>query len=398
MAVQTGIDRLIADPAPLAGRRVGLFTNPSGTTAQAVPTLAVFQQRPDFGLRALFSPEHGLAAAAKDGEHVESGRDPASGVPIHSLYQTGGLVAPTAAMLADLDVIVVDLQDVGARFYTFVWSLSLILEGAGAAGVPVLLLDRPNPIGAHIDGPLLQPAFASAVGRAPMPIQHGATLGELARWFNALHNPTPADLTVIPCAGYAHGLPWEQTGLPFVPPSPAMAHLETARHYPGACLVEGTSLSEGRGTALPFEIMGAPSLDGDRLADHLNALAADPGFADGLRGVVWRPHTFQPCASKHGGALCSGVQAHISDYAAFRPVAAWLAAVRATRDLFPEHFAFRESAFDRLYGSDAGRAWVESGAPLAPLLAEWQVVAAAWASTIAPFRLYSEATAAPGLA
>jgi uncharacterized protein YbbC (DUF1343 family) len=384
MPVLTGIDRLIADPWPIAGRRVGLLTNPSGVTRDLIPTLDVFRAATDFTLAALFSPEHGLAAAARDGEAVASSVDPVSGVPIHSLYGGDANVPPATELFAALDAVVCDLQDIGARFYTYFWTLTLLMEGAGAAGVPVIVLDRPNPIGPRIDGPMLDPALYSLVGRAPMPIQHGMTIGELARWFNDQHNPAPVDLIVIPCEGLTRDMSWEAMDLPFVPPSPAMAHIETARHYPGACLIEGTTLSEGRGTALPFEILGAPGIDGDRLARHLHALADSDDCREALAGVRWRPHAFQPTAGKHAGAVCGGVQAHITHLAWFRPVAAWLMAIRAVHDLFPDVFGWRilgeTYTFDRLYGSAAGRAWVESGEPLTPLLESWAGDHAEWSA------------------
>ncbi|MDZ4768185.1 MAG: DUF1343 domain-containing protein [Chloroflexota bacterium] len=386
MAVTTGIDRLLSDPTPIAGRRVGLLTNPSGVTRDLVPTLDAFRAATECTLGAIFSPEHGIAAVARDGEHVASTVDPISGAPIHSLY--GATMTPTLEMLRGLDVLVCDIQDIGVRYYTYFWTLTHVLEGAGAASVPVIVLDRPNPIGDRIDGALLDPAFASLVGRFPIPVTHGMTIGELARWFNTTHNPTPADLSVIACDGCARGMTWEETGGIFVPTSPAMPHLSTVRHYPGACLIEGTTLSEGRGTSLPFEIVGAPGIDGDRLARHLNALAHDPAFADGLQGVRWRAHSFQPLGGKHAGEVCGGVQAHITDTRAFRPLAAWLIALRALRELFPAAFGWREAMFDRLYGSGDGRAWVESDQGIARLLEVWERDATQWEAVCAQARLY----------
>ncbi len=278
--VRTGIEVLRRDEfKPLRGLRVGLLTNPSGVDSTLISTVAILRREPDVRLAALFAPEHGVFAAAPDAERIPSTVDARTGLTVHSLY--GEHFRPTRAMLADLDVVVCDLQDIGARFYTYLWTISHVLQALGEYGVPVLILDRPNPLGDTVAGPLLRPDCASFVGRYPIPIRHGMTLGELATLINATWNPQPADLTVIPCDGWGRSMTWEQTGLPFVPPSPAMPHLSTARQYPGACLIEGTTLSEGRGTALPFEIVGAPGIDGDRLADHLNGL--------GWSGVRFRP-------------------------------------------------------------------------------------------------------------
>ncbi len=385
--VLNGIDRLLADPTPIAGRRVGLLTNPGGVSRDLTSTLDHFRAATTFTLAAVFSPEHGIAAAVRDGEPVASSIDPISGVPVHSLY--GENLAPSIEMFDGLDAVVCDLQDVGARFYTYFWTLTHLLEAAGTAGVEVVVLDRPNPIGGRIDGGLLELDLASLVGRFPMPVQHNLTIGEAAMWFNTRHNPSPAQLRIVRCLGWQRGMTWEETGLIFVPLSPAMPHIDTARHYPGACLIEGTSLSEGRGTALPFEIIGAPGIDGDRLAKLLNAHAADPDYAAGLHGVRWRAHTFQPTSSKHAGQVCSGVQAHITDRAAFRPLAAWLIALRTIRQHFPEVFTWRPGAFDRLYGGDRGRAWVGSEAPIAALLADWEQAATTWRAECAPFLLYN---------
>jgi uncharacterized protein YbbC (DUF1343 family) len=384
--VMNGIDRLLTNPSVLAGRRVGLLTNPGGVARDLTLTLDHFRAAADFTLAAIFSPEHGITAAVRDGEPIASSIDPITGVPVYSLY--GESLAPSIEMLRGLDVIACDLQDVGARFYTYLWTLTHVIEAAGTAGVPVVIFDRPNPISGRIDGAMLDLSFASLVGRFPMPIQHDLTIGEAAVWFNTHHNPNRADVSLIPCLGWARAMPWEQTGLIFTPLSPAMPHLSTARHYPGACLIEGTSLSEGRGTALPFEIVGAPGIDGNRLARLLNERAADPSYAAGLLGVRWRAHMFKPTVGKHAGDLCGGVQAHITDITAFRPLAAWLIALRTIRQSFPAALTWRPGAFDRLYGSSDGRAWVESEQPIDTLLHEWERVAKAWDIETAPVRLY----------
>src|SRR5664279_4071464 len=259
MTVKTGLDILAADEFKrLAGKRIGLFTNPSAVDASLNSALSLFKAAAANGqirLEALFAPEHGIDAAAADGVEIASSSE--RNLPIYSLY--GETQRPTVEMLDRIDLIVCDIQDIGVRYYTFLWTLTHILEAAGERGVEVLILDRPNPLGGVVvEGSPLDPALSSLVGRCSLPIRHGMTLGELAQWFNARWNPTPAVLDVIPCEGWTRSMLWEATGLTFVPPSPNMPHPATIWQYPGACLIEGTNLSEGRGTALPFEIVGAP--------------------------------------------------------------------------------------------------------------------------------------------
>jgi uncharacterized protein YbbC (DUF1343 family) len=353
MTMRTGIETLIADGfTALRGKRVGLLTNASAVDARMRYTFDVLREA--VKVSALFSPEHGFAVSAADGEHVPSQHDPRTGIMIHSLY--GSSYHPTPDMFDGLDVIVVDLQDIGVRYYTYAWTMTYMLEAAGAAGLPVLVLNRPNPLGEMIDGPVLDPAFASLVGRCPIPVQHGLTLGEFARLFNRNWNPTPGDVMVIGEKAYG----WDDT--PFVPTSPAMPHLSTVLHYPGACLVEGTNLSEGRGTALPFEISGAPYIDIDKLLDHLRA--------QNMPGVLWRPHTFKPTASKHASQVCFGVQAHRLN-AEFRPLTVWIGLISAVRHLFPDSFAWNVDSFDRLAGSASLRTQIDAGMPLDEIAASW---------------------------
>lgn len=386
MSVQFGVDVLLAaDFAPLAGQRVGLFTNLSAVDATLTPTYRRFIEG-NVNLVALFGPEHGLGGSAADGLAVASGRD-ASGVPVYSLY--GSTFAPTREMLDGIDVLVCDIQDIGVRYYTYLWSVTHILEACGAVGVPVMILDRPNPLGGVVDGGPLAPSQSSLVGRYNVPVQHGMTLGEVAGMANAIWNPTPADLHVILCTGYDNRPAWEALtpARPFVPPSPAMAHVATVKHYPGACLLEGTTLSEGRGTALPFEVTGAPYIDGFALADHLNTLP--------LAGATARPTQFEPATSKHAGALCRGVQLHITDAATFRPLTAWLAVIRAVRTLYPADFGWLPQYnglqhFDRLVGDPAVRQQLDAGAPIAEITAGWADAHAAFGVARAPHLRYGQ--------
>ncbi|MEP7294479.1 MAG: DUF1343 domain-containing protein [Chloroflexota bacterium] len=372
MTVITGLGVLLRDDfRVLAGRRVGLFTNPSAVDANLLSAVSLFKAaaaQGKFQLVALYAPEHGIDAAAPDGEKIASSTE--GSLPVHSLY--GETQRPTPEMLNGVDVIVCDIQDIGVRYYTFVWTLSHLLEAAGDhGGVELLILDRPNPLGGVIvEGAPLDPELSSLVGRYSLPIRHGLTLGELAQWLNARWNPTPAALDVIPCEGWTRSMLWDATSLPFVPPSPNMPHPETVWQYPGACLVEGTNLSEGRGTALPFEVAGAPFIDGTALAQHLNGLQ--------LPGVLFRPHSFQPTASKWVGERCGGVQAHITDLGRFRALHTWLSVITTIRTLYPEQFAWLppgESGiyhFDRLIGSSEVRERIETGQRLNDLYAAWE--------------------------
>jgi uncharacterized protein YbbC (DUF1343 family) len=290
-------------------------------------------------------------------------------------------------MLADLDVLVYDVQDVGARFYTFISTLYQVLAAAGHRGRPVVVLDRPNPInGLAVEGPLVAPGLQSFVGIVPIPIRHAMTTGELARYFNA-NCCLDADLSVVAMHGWRRDMWWDATGLPWVPLSPGMPQFSTATVYPGMCFVEGTVLSEGRGTALPFEVAGAPWLDGYALAQALNGLA--------LPGVRFRPTQFIPSASKHVGAACQGVQVHVTDRPVFRPVETGLQVVAACRAQALDRFEFLDSSweglpshFDLLTGEPAIREALAAGAPVDGLVAGWPAVAAAFEQASAPYLLY----------
>jgi len=363
VAVLTGLEVLIDDDfALLSGQRVGLMTNPSAIDRQLTSAYRLFASAPNVNLAAFFAPEHGFAGAAPDAEQIATATDPRTGLPVFSLY--GDTYRPTAAMLQAIDVLVCDILDIGVRYYTYPWTVSHILEAAGEHGVRVVILDRPNPLGgAAIDGPVLGPEMASFVGRFPVPVRHGLTLGELAGMINATWNATPADLTIVPCAGWRRAMAWDDTGLPWIAPSPNVPTLNTLRHYPGACLVEGTELSEGRGTALPFEIVGAPWIDPLALADRLNGEA----WAAAM-GARFRPHTFQPFHSKWAGQVCHGVQVHITDPVRWRPIHVWLGVIVTLRAAYPDHFVWLPDHpdtgvqhFDRLIGSRGVRRQIEAG-------------------------------------
>ncbi|MGJ3239035.1 MAG: exo-beta-N-acetylmuramidase NamZ family protein [Anaerolineae bacterium] len=345
----------------LRGLRVGLLTNPSAVTRDLTSAYTLFTQAETLELHALFGPEHGFSASAQDGVKVGSAVDPRTGVPVHSLY--GDTMRPTPEMLADIDVLVCDIQDIGVRYYTFLWTISHVIEACGENGVPVVILDRPNPLGDEVLGGGLAEGISTLVGRYDVPVQYGMTLGEMVRYLNDHHNPTPCEVTVIACANYTRKQDWHESGLPFVAPSPNMPHWITARHYAGSCLIEGTTLSEGRGTALPFEIVGAPMLDGDQLAQALNALNLD--------GVRFRPHNFTPAFSKYAGEACYGVQAHITDERIYQALPTWLQVLQTIRQLAPDVFDWKAEHFDRLIGDPTVREALDAGESVASIGAGW---------------------------
>lgn len=374
MTVKVGLEILRESGyAALKDARVGLMTNPSAVDRDLNSAYQILTKAAGVKMRALFGAEHGFAGMAGEGEEIHSQTDARTGLPIYSLY--GADARPSAGMLKNIDILVCDIQDIGARYYTYLWTITHILEAAGEQGARVIILDRPNPLGGlMIDGPILEPEMASFVGRFPIPIQHGMTLGELAQMTNALWNPTPADLMVIPCEGWTRDMTWEDTGLAWVPTSPNIPHLSTVYQYPGACLIEGTTLSEGRGTALPFEIVGAPALDGIELAERMNRLY--------WLGVRFRPHSFRPTAGKWEGLDCGGVQVHITDRDWWRPVETWLGLIMTIREMYPARsiWPLPRSAklepgaiyhFDRLIGSETMRMGIEAGLPLDKLTRTW---------------------------
>lgn len=386
--VRTGLQRLIEErPDLLRGRRIGLVAQ----AATVTPDLRSAEDAliaAGATLTALFGPEHGFDGAAADGAAVGHEVHPHLGVPVYSLY--GEVREPTPAMLAEVDLLIFDMQDVGARFYTYLSTLYYLLRASGRTGVPLLVLDRPNPInGVAIEGPSLEPELQSFVGIIDIPIRHGMTLGELALLINE-EEGFGADLTVLPMQGWQRSLWFDQTGLPWVPTSPGMPHLSTAMIYPGTCLVEGVNLSEGRGTALPFEIVGAPWLDGYRLAVTLNHLD--------LPGVRFRPVYFEPAAGKHAGRRCQGVQVHVLNRDAFHPIAVGLYVIAACRAQDPEQFAFLASSwegrpphFDLLIGNSVVREGLSAGYDIAGLIEPWRADEVAFRARRASYLLYDEA-------
>lgn len=383
--VGTGLDVLVRERLDLLrGRRVGLVTHPAAVLPDLTSAVDVLSSAVE--LTALFGPEHGLDGSAADGAAVDNAVHPRTGLPVFSLY--GPVKEPTPAMLSDVDVLVFDMQDVGARFFTFISTLFYVMRGAARAGKPVIVLDRPGPDQRHRrTRPLGRTGIESFVGIVPVPVRHGLTTGELACYLNAEHS-LGADLTVIPMQGWRRDMWFDQTGLPWAPPSPGMPKLETATVYPGMCLVEGVNLSEGRGTALPFETAGAPWLEGHELARTLNRV--------GLPGVRFRPQYFVPSAGKHAGQKCGGIQVHVIDRQAFRPVTVGLHVIAACRAQAPERFEFLQSSwegrpphFDLLIGNARVREGLVSGTAVDDLIGPWARVEAEFIQKRKPYLLYS---------
>nr|WP_298132104.1 DUF1343 domain-containing protein [uncultured Pseudoxanthomonas sp.] len=366
VAPRLGIEVLLEQRLDLLrGKRVGLVTNATGLDSRLRSDVDRFATHPDFTLVALFGPEHGVRGDVQAGDKVASSRDAATGLPVHSLY--GEHREPTPAMLAGIDVLVFDIQDVGARFYTYPYTLAGVMRAAKRAGIPVIVADRPDPLGGvEVEGPVLDPALASFVGLYPIPIRHGMTIGELALLFNAEFG-IGAELHVVAMQGWRRGDEPLRGALPWVPPSPNMPTPDTALVYPGMGLLEGTNVSEGRGTTRPFETVGAPWVDARALAERLNAMA--------LPGVRFRPTWFTPTFSKHAGQACGGVQLHVTDRVAFRPVRTGIAVLKALHDQHPQDFDFlpgKPPFFDRLAGVPWLREAIVRGDTLDAIEARWQ--------------------------
>ena len=348
----------------LDGRRIGLLCNPTAVDAQLEHAIELLG--PQLKLTALFGPEHGVRGDAQDMISVDTAVDAKSKLPVHSLYgHTEASLTPTAAMLDDIDVMVYDIQDVGARYYTFVWTMVLAMRACAAAGKAFVVLDRPNPItGLHVEGSAIEPGYESFVGLYPIALRHGLTIAELARLFNEQFG-LGAALETVAMEGWSRGAWWDATGLPWVMPSPNMPTLDTAIVYPGMVLFEGTLISEGRGTTRPFELVGHPQVtDAESFADGLNAL--------GLLGVHFRPAYFEPTFQKHARVTCGGCQLHVTDRERFRSVDAAVALLCAFRDAMPDRrfpwrpppyeYEYEKMPIDILAGSDGLRRAIDAGA------------------------------------
>ena len=387
--VRTGLQRLVAGDAGghLRSARLGLILHPASVMPDL--SLAVDALRESgFRLEALFGPQHGARGEKQDNMiESDSYTDARSGLPVHSLY--GEVRKPAAAMLDGLDVLLFDLQDVGVRVYTFVWTMALAMEACAEAGVRFVVLDRPNPVGGIVlEGPVLRPGYESFVGLHPIPLRHGLTAGELALWLNDVRG-IGCELEVVSTEGWRRDMRWEDTGLPYVLPGPNLPTPASCDVYPGMVLVEGTNLSEGRGTTRPFELVGAPFLDPERFAQ---AVAPEH-----LLGVRLRPCWFEPTFQKHEGVLCGGVQLHVTDRAAFRPVTTAVALLKAAKEQAPDAFSWNPPPYeyeevlmpiDVLWGHDGLRKGLDAGASVEELLGDAEEECAEFLAATGPYRLY----------
>ena len=387
--VTPGIDRLLtAERRLIEGRRVGLLCNPASIDAKFQHTAdRLFEDR-DVTLAALFGPQHGFRSNLQDNMiETPHAQDCRRKVPIFSLYSETR--EPTPEMLERVDLLVVDLQDVGTRVYTFVYTMANCMRAAARQGIPVVVCDRPNPIGGEdVEGALLQEPWTSFVGQFPIPMRHGMTIGELALLFNDAFG-IGADLEVVPLEGWRRAMYHDETGLPWVIPSPNLPTLDSAIVYPGAVLIEGTMLSEGRGTTRPFELIGAPWIDGERLAREMNARE--------LPGVHFRPVFFEPTFQKHARQTCGGCQIHVLDRRSFLPLRTAVELIDEFRRAQPANFAWREPPYeyehdkepiDILYGSDRLRRTLDADGDADALVASWRADEEAFRRTRQKYLLY----------
>jgi uncharacterized protein YbbC (DUF1343 family) len=340
VSVQLPLDHLTELwPNKFGGARIGALIHPASVSSKLEHASQILERHNGnlFQLAAFFGPQHGFLGQTQDNMVEWKTYDhPRLHIPVYSLY--GEHREPTAEMLNRIDALVIDLQDVGARYYTFVWTLYLCMRACEKSGVAVIVLDRPNPInGLTIEGPILDPDYKSFVGMHPLPVRHGRTIGELAQQFCEEAFPN-SELIVLPLENWQRSMWLDQTGLPWVMPSPNMPTLESATLYPGLCLLEGTNISEGRGTTRPFEIFGAPFIDAERLCTGLNELK--------LPGVFFRQNYFQPTFQKFAGQLCGGAQIHVIDREQFQPFRTGIEIIKAIRKLHPDRFAWKPPPYE----------------------------------------------------
>jgi uncharacterized protein YbbC (DUF1343 family) len=386
-SVRLGSDVLLGTHH-LRGARVGIVCNHASVDHAFRHIVDRLADEPGVQLAAIFGPQHGFRSDVQDNMIETPHRDDAARrVPIYSLYSDTR--EPTLEMLKGLDVLVIDLQDIGARIYTYIYTMANCLRAAARYGIPVIVCDRPNPIGGtEIEGGVLAPGFESFVGQFPIPMRHGMTIGELARLFND-HFKIGAELEISPMDRWNRRMYWDQTRLPWVIPSPNMPTLDTAIVYPGTVLFEGVMLSEGRGTTRPFELVGAPWIDADRFAAAMNELE--------LPGVYFRPAVFQPTFQKHAQQTCGGCQIHVVHRDEFRPVLTGVALIDMFRRFDPGRFAWRpppyeyehhKAPIDILAGADVLRRQIETGTPLRAIVASWRADEENFARLRRPYLLY----------
>jgi uncharacterized protein YbbC (DUF1343 family) len=386
--VRTGVERLIASRyAILRGRRIGIITNPTGILPDLRHEVDVLHADPAVELTAVFGPEHGFRGTAQAGGSQGFYDDPRTGLPVYDTYGKSGQALAGVFTASGVDTVLFDIQDVGARFYTYIWTLYDSMVAAALAGKRLVVLDRPNAIsGRRASGPVLHSEYATFVGRKPIAQAHGMTVGELARLFNdtwvADDAGRPADLSVVGMDGWHRDMYYEDTGLPWVPPSPNMPTVDTAVVYPGTCLFEGTLASEGRGSTRPFEMIGAPYGDW-RWASALTELR--------LPGVVFRENYFTPTFSKFAGVAVGGVQLIVTDRRACDPIRTAIAMLVTLRRVYPAGFAWRpDNWIDKLTGSDQVRTAIDAGRDTDEIVAGWQGELAAFRALRARYLRYPD--------
>ncbi|MBK5256500.1 MAG: DUF1343 domain-containing protein [Vicinamibacteria bacterium] len=385
--VRTGLEQLLSRPSRLRGARLGLIGNPTTVMPDLTHAALHLKDLKGSKLVALFGPEHGVFANAQDLEEVGDQRDPRTGLRVFSLY--GETRVPTGKMLAGIDVLIFDVQDVGSRYYTFIYTMLHAMQACAAHGVKLIVLDRPNPIGgARVQGNVLDPHYLSFVGMHPLAVRHGLTVGELALMF-ADELKLVLDLEVVPMKGYRRAMDFEDTGLPWVLPSPNMPTVDTARVYPGGCLIEGTNLSEGRGTTRPFHLVGAPWLDPWKLAGDLHR--------SDLEGFSFRPCYFTPTFHKHVGEACGGVEVHVADRRKIDAFYAYLVLIEKARAQDRKKFAWRKPPYeyeyvkppiDILCGTSELREAIEAGRPVRKFRERFESEARAFEVIRAPYLMY----------
>jgi uncharacterized protein YbbC (DUF1343 family) len=403
--IKLGVEAFLEKHLDLvAGKRVGLITNPTSVDNRLHSTVELFLANPNINLVALYGPEHGVRANAQAGQYVPFYFDEAYKLPVFSLYGQSekpdpGMLKnideymrsfdtkdtgkrPVGTMVGNIDVMIFDIQDVGTRVYTYIATMAYAMQAYAENGIAFIVLDRPNPVnGVDLEGPLLEyPEHSSFVGLYPIPERYGMTMGELARLFNDKFLQHKAKLTVIPMEGWRRSMWFDETSLPWVLPSPNMPTLDTATVYPGMVFLEGTNLSEGRGTTRPFEMFGAPWIDGHVLTTKLNAL--------GLPGVVFREAWFSPSFSKFKEELCGGSQIHVTDRSRFRSVETFLHIVKTVDDAYPGRLAFHEHYFDNVMGTTKVREALKAGTSVRAIVERFESEHKTFESLRKPYLLY----------
>lgn len=403
--VNLGVEVFLEERLDLVkGKRVGLITNPSGVDSQLRSIIDLFYKNPDINLVALYGSEHGLKGNAQPGEYVPFYVDKQYNIPVFSLYGQSrkpvpGMLKnidqymrsfdtlieskiPEDLMIEGLDVMVFDIQDVGTRIYTYLATMAFCMEACAQNNIEFIVLDRPNPINGNIlEGPILEyPEYSTFVGLYPIPVRHGMTAGELAKLYNDKFLKKKVSLTVIPMKGWERGMWYDETSLPWVIPSPNMPSLHTATVYPGQVFLEGTNISEGRGTTRPFEIFGAPWIESQVLAEKLNALR--------LPGVVFREAWFIPTFSKYKGESCGGVQIHVLDRNTYRPFESTLCIITTIKALYPDEFKFHPEYFDNIMGNSKVREALERGERVEEIIKNYQAELDHFTEFRKPYLLY----------